>query len=221
VERLLHVSSVAVYGHPRGDREFTEDEPLGQNLWRTDYYPRAKIAAEQEARALEEKTTIVRPTWIYGPRDRSVIPRLIKAIQTGRISIVGPGDNKLNMIYASDVADGLILAANHPQAGGHAYNLSSQGEITQRELLDTLCDTIGHPRVTRRVSLKLAYRVGHLSEVIGRLIRLKRAPYITRRGVSLISRPTRFSSEKARRELGWRQQIDIHDGLRRELEWLL
>ncbi len=217
VQRLLHVSSVSVYGHPRGDRQFTEEEPLGQNLWRWDNYPRAKIAAEAEARALGDRTTLVRPTWIYGPRDRSVIPRLMKAIQTGRISIIGAGDNKLNMIYASDAADGLILAAHHPQAGGQAYNLSSQGEITQGELLDLLCDAMNHPRITRRVSLKTAYRFGLISEIIGRLIRLKRAPYVTRRGVSLISRPTQFSSDKARRELGWTQRIEIHDGLRRTL----
>jgi nucleoside-diphosphate-sugar epimerase len=142
------------------------------------------------------------------------------AIQTGRISIVGSGDNKLNMVYAGDVAEGLILAAHHAWAAGQAYNLSSEGEITQRELLDLLCDAIGQPRVTRRVSLKMAYRFGLFSECVGRLIRLKRAPYVTRRGVALISRPTQFSSEKARRELGWSPQVGIYEGLRRELEWL-
>jgi nucleoside-diphosphate-sugar epimerase len=221
VPRLLHVSSVAVYGHPHdGQRQFNEEEPLGQNLWRWDHYPRAKIAAETEARRLGQAATIVRPTWIYGPRDRAVLPRIIKAIRTGRISIVGPGDNLLNMVHADDVAEGAILAANRPAAAGQVYNLSSSGEITQRELLNTLCDWINAPRVRRRVPLRLALRVGLISELIGRAIRLQRPPYITRHGVSLLSRPTRYSSQKARDDLGWQPQIKLRDGLEAALRWL-
>ena len=48
VGRVLHVSSITVYGHLRRQpgRLFTEEEPLGQNLWLWDYYCRAKIEAE-------------------------------------------------------------------------------------------------------------------------------------------------------------------------------
>ncbi len=52
VGRLLHVSSISVYGHPADRAElFTEDEPIGQNLWSWDNYCRAKIAAEELCRA--------------------------------------------------------------------------------------------------------------------------------------------------------------------------
>jgi nucleoside-diphosphate-sugar epimerase len=221
VSRLLHVSSVAVYGNPSVEnRLLNEDEPLGQNLWRWDHYPRSKIAAEALVRTLKQRATIVRPSWIYGPRDRSVIPRILKAVRTGRISLVGRGDNLLNMVYASDVAEACILAATHPRAAGRTYNVTSRGEITQRQLLDALCEGCGLPRVERQVPLRLALRIGFVSELIGRLIRLKRAPYITRRGVSLISRPTHFSSQRARDELGWEPRIPIGEGLRRTLEWL-
>jgi|SRR5579875_696707 nucleoside-diphosphate-sugar epimerase len=220
VGRVLHVSSIIVYGHPHlGDACFTEDEPLGQNLWLWDHYCRAKVRAEELCRQYLGELTIVRPSWIYGPRDRTTLPRLLKALDAGRVAIIGRGDNLLNIVYAGDVAEGAIRAANHPRAKGQAYNLSSEGEITQQDFLDLLVEELERPRIRRRVSYRLAYWGGFLSEVIGRMIRLRRPPHLTRYAVALVGRPTRFSIAKAREHLGWQPRIGVVEGLRRTLEW--
>lgn len=221
VGRVLHVSSVTVYGHPRLRPDlFTEDEPLGQNLWRWEHYCRSKIQAEELVRRSGIDVTIVRPSWIYGPRDRNSLPRLLKALRAGRVRLLGSGDNLLNLIYAADVAEGAILAANHPGARGQAYNLSSEGDITQRDFLNNFTDALALPRVTRRVPFALAFWGGYLSEMIGRLIRIKRPPHITRYAVTLVSRTTRFSIAKARAELGWQPQVGGREGIQRSLAWL-
>ncbi|HJT77197.1 MAG TPA: NAD-dependent epimerase/dehydratase family protein, partial [Gemmataceae bacterium] len=220
VGRFLHVSSITVYGHPQPrPGEFTEDEPLAQNLWRRDYYIRAKVRAEELVRAYPGAWTILRPSWIYGPRDRNTLPRLVKALRSGRISLIGSGENLLNIVYVADVAEAAILAANSPAAVGRAYNVSSPGEVTQRQVLDTVTDLLGLPRVRRRMPFWLAFRVGWLSELIGRAIRLKRPPHATRYGVSLVGRPTQFSIARARAELGWQPRVHAVEGLRRTLEW--
>ena len=66
VERLLHISSISVYGHPKltAGARINEDTPLGQGFWMWDYYPRAKLLAEGIAREYSN-TTIVRPSWLY------------------------------------------------------------------------------------------------------------------------------------------------------------
>jgi nucleoside-diphosphate-sugar epimerase len=220
VGRVLHVSSISVYGHPRPRGElFTEDEPHGQSLWVWDHYCRAKIKAEEVCRRYPGPWTIVRPSWIYGPRDRNTLPRIFKALAARRVRLIGKADNLLNIIYAGDVADGAIRAANHPDAVGQAYNLSSGGEITQRQLLDLLTDALGRPRITRRIPYRLAFWGGMLSELIGRAIRLKRPPHITRYAVGLVARPTLFSTAKARSQLGWRPTVSVAEGLRRTLDW--
>ncbi len=220
VGRVLHVSSITVYGHPRPRGEpFTEDEPLGQHLWLWDYYCRAKVLAEEACRRYPGALSIVRPSWIYGPRDRNTLPRLVKAFRAGRVRVVGPGDNLLNIIYAGDVADAAIRAATAPAAVGRAYNVSSEGEITQRQLLDRLADALGEPRVTRGVGFRTAFRLGLLSEVIGRVVRMKRPPHVTRYAVGLVGRPTLFSTARVRTELGWQPRVGIDEGLRRTLEW--
>jgi nucleoside-diphosphate-sugar epimerase len=221
VGRVLHVSSIIVYGHPhlRPGERFTEAEPLGQNLWLWDNYTRAKIRAEEICRAYQGDWTVVRPSWIYGPRDRTTLPRVIKALQAGRVVIVGDGQNLLNIIHAADVASGAILAANHPEARGQAYNLSSEGEMTQRVFLGHLTAALGLPPIKRRLPYGVAFYGGFLAEVIGRLIRLRRPPHFTRYAVALIGRPTRFSTERARTQLGWSQRVNVIDGVRETLDW--
>jgi nucleoside-diphosphate-sugar epimerase len=220
VGRVLHVSSIIVYGHPKVVSErFTEDEPLGQNLWVWDYYCRAKIRAEELCRQYPGPLTIVRPSWIYGPRDRTTLPRVLKALEAGRVGVIGRGDNLLNVVYAADVAEGAIRAANHPNAVGRAYNLSSPGEITQREFLDLLTTALGQPPVRYRFPYRIAFWGAFLAEVVGRAIRLHRPPHFTRYAVALIGRSTRFSIERARTELGWQPRVGIQEGLRRTLEW--
>jgi nucleoside-diphosphate-sugar epimerase len=220
IGRLLHVSSIGVYGH-LGDRTapITEDEPLGQNPWVWDYYPKAKLQAERLVRRSAVSWTVVRPTWLYGPHDRNTLPRVIKAMTAGRVAVIGSGDNLINIVYAGDVADGCIRAANHPAGRGESYNLSSLGELTQRQFVDRLSEVLGLPKVHRHVSFRLAFWGGFLSELIGRAISLSRPPHITRHVVSLVGRSTRFSIEKARTQLGWTPRVAVEEGLRRTLEW--
>ena len=220
VARLLHVSSISVYGHPKladGER-ITETTPLAQGFWLWDYYPRAKLLAEQIAREFSG-TTVVRPSWLYGPRDRITIPRVIPALMQKRAPIIGSGENYLNIIYAGDVAAGAILAANYPDAVGQAYNVCSEGEVKQVDLLNALTDALSLPRVTKHVPYGLAIRFAFVMECFKRLMISKKPPTITRRAIYLIGRSTRYSTEKARTQLGWKPAMNIQDGVQRTLEW--
>lgn len=218
--RLLYVSSIGVYGH-LGDRvtKITEEEPLGQNPWIWDYYPMAKLESEALCRAYPGPWTIVRPTWLYGPYDRNTLPRVVKALNAGRVRVIGKGDNKINIIYAGDVADGCIRAAENPNAIGQAYNLSSLGELTQRQFIDKMSELLRLPRVQSHISFRLAFFGGFFSELIGRMIFLKRPPHITRHAVSLVGRSTSFSIEKAKKELGWQPRVGVEEGLQKTLDW--
>jgi nucleoside-diphosphate-sugar epimerase len=185
-------------------------------MW--DYYPQAKLLAEKLAWEFP-RVTIVRPSWLYGERDRITIPRVIPALLEKRVPIIGSGDNFLNLIYAGDVARGCILAARHPLAERQAYNLCSEGEITQKDMLNALTDALSLPRITKHVPYFLAIRFAFVKEAFARLLRRSNPPTITRRAIYLIGRSTQYSIAKARRELGWRPEVKIQEGVRRTLAW--
>jgi len=213
VLRMVHVSSVAAYGHIKSPKPWTETQPLGQNLWWWDYYAKAKLLAEDEARRLGEATTIVRPTWIYGPGDQTILPRILKTLRQGRVSILGRGDNQLNLVHARDVAKGVVLAGELDQAAGETFNLCSDGEITQKDFFDLLADEIGCQRVTNCVPFPVAHWFGFISECVARTRRQSTPPRVTRHGLSLLTRPVCFSSTAARETLGWTQNEPIRAGL--------
>jgi nucleoside-diphosphate-sugar epimerase len=221
VGQLLHVSSVAVYGRPRlgPDGQIAEETPRGQRFRLWDYYGRSKLLAEDLVRHYYPGAAVIRPVWTYGPRDRVTMPRVIEALRAGRVPIIGSGTNFLNIVYASDVAEAAVLAAAHPGAHGQAYNVSSEGEVTQAQLLSTLTDALSLPRISRHVPYRLASRWAFVLEAWGRLLRRRQPPTITRKAVSLISRSTGFSTERARTQLGWQPRVLIQEGVRRTLDW--
>jgi nucleoside-diphosphate-sugar epimerase len=217
--RFVHVSSISVYGNPPlSGGQITEDSPLGKHLWRGDNYGRAKIMAEEQVRGYVNHV-IVRPSWIYGRRDHVSIPRVIQKLRDGTARVVGRGDNRLNLVNARDVARGIVLAAESPRASGQAYHLCSPGEITQREFFDFLSERLDLPRAGRRVPFGVAWSAATILEFLFRTTGAKSPPPFTRRALLMISRPTLFSTAKAERELGWRPEIPVRDGLAEALEW--
>jgi 2-alkyl-3-oxoalkanoate reductase len=217
--RFVHISSISVFGNPpQSAGQISEDSPLGEHLWPHDHYGRSKIEAEQVVREHNDHV-ILRPSWIYGRRDLVSIPRVIEALRTRRAKLIGRGDNLMNLVSARDVAHGIILAANTPTARNQAYNLCSRGEITQREFFDFLADRLDMPRPRRRVPVRIAWRAAGVLEFLYRSAGSKMSPPFTRRAILMLSRPLRFSTAKAERELGWRQQVPIREGLEEAIQW--
>jgi nucleoside-diphosphate-sugar epimerase len=168
---------------------------------------------------LGDRATIIRPTWIYGPRDPANIPAALNAARHGRAWLIGSGDNVLNMVSVAHVAEAAILAANHPAARGQAYNICGEYQLTQRQMMNMVCQAVGVPLVRRHLPYPIVHAFGFLLELAGRLLRRKRKPFITRHGMSVYVRPIDYSWEKAERDLGLRPPSDTHERFAETLRW--
>ena len=223
VRRFVHVSSISVYGYHTRECTIDETEPLGFKLYKWAYYSRSKIEAEKVVwKAQREgkiEVTVIRPAWIYGERDRATVARLVGMIQQRKAKILGPGNNRLNVIYAGNIAEAAITAAHLPAANGEAYNCSNDGNITQQEYFDLLADAIGAPRVTRHVPYRVAYTAGFVLELLGHLFRFKNPPFITRYAVWLMGRRSFFSAEKARKHLNLQATVPYERGIPNTIRW--
>jgi nucleoside-diphosphate-sugar epimerase len=226
IERFVHISSTSAYGHPKDQlTPIDETAPLGQNVWILDHYTRSKVESERllwnMAGSCGLPLTVIRPSWLFGERDRTTIPRLIQEFRWNRVSIVGKGDNPLSAVYAGVVADAAILAARDPSSVGEAYNITSHGPITQRQFLDLLADAMHKPRVTWHYPFWYAFYGGFSLELRERLLQSKKPPRVTRYGAWLLGRYLEYSTEKARLRLGWTPAISYREGIERTVRWFL
>ena len=227
VDRFLHVSSTSAYGHPpEGSPPIDESSALGQNLWPLwDYYTRSKVDCERMLWDLagrhELRLSVIRPSWLYGERDRTTLERLVGRLRAGKVPLIGRGDNPLSAIYAGNVADAAIMAARDPGSIGEAYNVTHQGQITQREFLDLFIEAIGAPPIRRRISYPLTFAAAFVIEAIGRGRGRERPPLITRYATWLMGRDLSYSTAKAETKLGWKPAVGNRESIERSVRWFV
>jgi nucleoside-diphosphate-sugar epimerase len=145
VDRFVHLSSVAVYGHPRdhGPTGIDETSPTDRPVPETAHYGRSKRAAEEVVRSIaggEMDWVLLRPCVVMGERDRTFTPRVARLARQPLIPLVGGGGNDLALVYAGSVAEAAWLAAGRSGAANRAFNVTDDGELTQRRLLEMARD---------------------------------------------------------------------------------
>ncbi len=225
VRRLVHISSISVYGYHTVDGTIDETYDLGYKLYKWAYYSRSKVEAERRVWAAHKagkiEASVIRPAWIYGERDRTTIARLVTMVSQGRAKILGRGDNRLNVVYAGNVAEGAILAATHPKAAGEAFNCSNDGDITQEQYFSLIAKACGAPPIKHHAPYRAAYFAGFMLECLGHALRSPKPPFVTRYAVWLMGRRSFFSAEKARRVLGWQSRVPYEVGVPSTVKWYL
>lgn len=223
--RLMHVSSVAVYGpgHRYRSGGLTTEETSLAPLDDDQYYARSKRDSEQMVLAAHRKgdiwATAIRPDVIYGRRDRQFIPRIARLLNFRVAPLVGGGKSTLPIINAENVADAAFRAATNDIAGGKVYNVANERPVTVREFFQLAAEGLDHrvfgapiPVPVAKVLLGVAVRtVGILA---GRGIAAMSSSTL-----NFLSRDNPFSSERARTELNWDPPVDPRAGIPDAFRW--
>lgn len=222
--RLLHLSSVAVYGSSGryGSRKTDEDAPLGSINERS-LYARSKRESEQLVmdahRAGRIWATAVRPDVIYGPRDRQFVPRLARAISLGVMPLLGGGRSTLAVVHAANVAEGAILAATSDRAGGRAYNLANDYDVTVRDFYRLAAEGLGRRVHFVHLPIPVAKAGLRVFRVVDRLALGGKFAVATEGSLSFLTRDNPFTSDRARRELGWAPSMRPEVGIPAAFRW--
>lgn len=226
VPRAVHVSSTAVYGKDLIQRGAVDETmgPLELDEMPTWYsYGRSKLLGESLAMEYHQQgklqVSVIRPGWVYGPRDHARLGKLMRMLKRGQAKLIGDGSNELMLTYVTNVADAVLLAGTHEAAPGEAFNVSNDANISQREYFDALSDQVGAEHVRRSIPFRRAYCIASALEAGYRLCRIKRAPLITRQSVSLVGLSHRFRTEKITAALGWRPKVDFETAIERIGVW--
>ncbi len=219
VSRVVHVSSWTVYGMALG-------VPAREDfLLRPFHEPYAITKAEGDIavqRMIVDDhlpAVIVRPGTFFGPGDHLHFGRMADRLRAGRGIIVGSGDNALPFVYVTDVVQGLLLALGHEHAVGQAYNITNDRPLTQRQFLEAIARETGASPPRIHVPYRALYAAGYLAERLSTVTHSPRQPIVTRLGVKLFGTDNRHAIDKARRELGYRPQVELHEGVRLAAAW--
>jgi nucleoside-diphosphate-sugar epimerase len=219
VRRVVHVSSITVHGNDvRGAADETAPFRVEPNP-----YSRSKVAGERLLQKLimndGAPVTIVRPGWIYGPGDAASFARFATKLRDGRMIVIGSGENHVPLIYVTDVAHGVLRAAEADGAEGRSYLLVNDEVVTQRDYLSAIARELGVAVPRWRIPYRLGVMLGAGLEIGSRMARRRQPPPLMRYGVQLLGGENRFSIERARRELGFSPQVPLAEGVRRSVEW--
>jgi dihydroflavonol-4-reductase len=217
VTRVVYTSSVATVGIPTDGTPGNEDTPVGVADM-IGHYKRSKFLAEQLVREAAQSGTpviIVNPSTPIGPGDIKPTPtgQMVLDAAAGRMPAYV--DTGLNIVHVDDVAAGHLLAY-HRGRSGERYILGGQ-DMTLREILFEIADLAGRKPPRIRLSTAMVFPIAYLAEGLARVT--GRPGRITVEGVRMARKRMFFSSEKARRELGY-QWRPPREALRDAIAWL-
>lgn len=222
VQRIVHTSSITIYGHNLHGI-VTEDDPFSVM---DNPYNRTKIAGEKLiANLVQDESApvvIVRPGWIYGPRDAASFGRFVELVESGKGFLVGSGQNIVPVVYVRDVAQGLIKAgAAGDETIGRAYTLVDDHRVTQTEYLNMIADCLQVPHVSLKIPYMPLYAAAHIAEIAWKAMGRRNAapPPVTRYGITLLGSEQMFSIGRARRELGYEPAFDLARGVAEGVRW--
>ena len=138
LQRFVHFSSLGVYA-ARHHYGTDENEPLPAH--HIDGYTQTKVEAEQLALSYHRQhqlpVVVLRPGFIYGPRDRTVMPKLLENLRKRKVRYLGGGKRAMNCIYVGNLVEAVFLAVEKPEAVGQIYNLTDGEFVSKRRFIET------------------------------------------------------------------------------------
>jgi nucleoside-diphosphate-sugar epimerase len=218
VQRVVHFSSLAVYGnqHHRGT---DESAPYRYG----DIYTDAKIDSERAvfdlARSGGIEAVSLRPGFIYGPGDRTLLPKLLEALRLRKFMFVGDGSKQMNCVYVDDVVQAAMLASRAPGNSGRAYNITDGQMPDLAEFIGFIAEYCELPMPSKHVPPVLAVAGCYTSEYLGHVLHVKEAPLMNISRLRFLYYNQAYSIERARQELGYAPGYTIREALPPTLDW--
>jgi nucleoside-diphosphate-sugar epimerase len=196
---LVHISTSSVYDPSRPTVMATEDQAPVQ------FYP-TRYATEKAAaeRRLADRadTVILRPRAVYGPGDRTVLPRLLSAVRRGTLWLPGPGTQRQSLTHIDNMTAAVLLAC--AATGSGVFNITDAEPVV---LLDVLRELLGRRGLRARIRplpSGPATALATTSEWAYRLVRSPTPPRLTRYALSQVAVERTLDITAARTHLGYR-----------------
>lgn len=178
-------------------------------------YPATKAKAEQAVRDASREgfeTVVVRPRFVWGEGDTTLLPGMVELVEAGKWAWVGGGHNRTDVTHVDNVVEGLLLAAAKGRPG-EAYFITDGEPTVFREFVTALLETQGATPPDRSLPAWTARPLARVCEAAWRLLPLPGEPPMTTFRAWILTQECTIDIAKARTELGYAPVISREQGL--------
>jgi nucleoside-diphosphate-sugar epimerase len=213
VRRMVHVGTEAAITAGQALVRVDETAPL-----RPDSpfpYSSSKARAEQLVRDADGdglETVVVRPRFVWGRGDTTLLPAIAELVRSGRFRWIGGGRHLTDTTHVDNAVEGLFLGATRAPAGG-VYFVTDGEPVVFREFLERMLATQGVRVPDKSVPAGVATAAAATAERAWRVLRRPGAPPLTRFAVWVSSKECTLDTSRARTELGYEPVRTREDGL--------
>lgn len=215
VKRIVFTSSVAVYGlnKKNPDEEHSKD-PFN-------YYGKSKWLAEMELEKWYEthpdwNINILRPTVIFGERNRGNVYNLLRQISGGKFAMVGKGENKKSMAYVGNIVAFISFLLENKKVGYNVYNYVDKPDFTMNDLVDHVSKVLKRHIPATHFPYWLGMAGGYCFDLLALVTRKKLTVSSVR--VKKFCATTQFDATKVQKS-GFKAPYTLGEGLARTLEF--
>ena len=214
IKNLIFTSSVAIYGLNKvnPDESHIEDpfNHYGKSKWEAEKVIRQWYATNPYGKSV----SIIRPTVIFGERNRGNVYNLLKQIASGRFIMIGDGENKKSMAYVENVAMFIKNCLVNKKKGCNTFNYVDKPDLSMKELVSIIETKMNIFLPKQKIPYWLGLMGGYVFDFISYISNKKTS--ITSVRVKKFCATTQFNSDKAN-DL-FKVPYSLDEGLIRTLE---
>jgi nucleoside-diphosphate-sugar epimerase len=213
VRRFVHAGTEAALMAGEPLVEVDETAPLRPDSPAP--YPATKAKAEQLVRGANREgfeTVVVRPRFVWGVGDTTLLPEMVKMVEAGRFAWIGGGRHLTATTHVENTVEGLVLGAAKGQPG-EAYFVTDGEPVVFREFVSEMLRTQGIEPPTRNMPAWLAAALARVGEPAWRNLPLPGRPPLARFTEWILTQECTIDDSKARRELEYAPILTREEGL--------
>jgi nucleoside-diphosphate-sugar epimerase len=178
-------------------------------------YPATKARAEQAVRDANREgfeTVVLRPRFVWGAGDTTLLPEMVKMVEAGRFAWIGGGRHLTDTTHVENVAEGLTLAATKGTPG-EPYFVTDGEPVVFRDFVSELLRTQEVEPPTRSLPKWVAGAISGGGELAWKVLPLRGGPPLPRFTYWVTTQECTIDDSKARRELGYAPVVSRQEGL--------
>ena len=190
-----------------------------------DYYNESKAEAERLVLSYNDKkglkTTVIRPSGVWGAGDTVILPRIIKAAIKGFLIPAGDGKGLVSPCHVDNLIEGTLLAAESNKSSGNIYFINDGKSINHIEFIKMLLNASGvkwSPKFF--IPYKLGYSIASLIELTHKIFGINKPPIISRFAIAAIAGSRTYSIERAKRDFAYNPGEGLEKGLTDLSKWI-